>query len=421
MRKLLLSILAALVISPAVFGQTNGWIGGYVKDSSNIPVPGITVFFYGTSEERAQGGPNEYRNWTFTDSNGYYEFSLNGFGIQQFDTVFVGVLDCNRIHYWDGDIFDSIGWDTLSANFRIDCIPEACDFFLFDSIAPSTFGPYLSMQAIPLRDSIYTGRPGSPVFEWIFSDSIVKNGMWIDYGVFDTTQPLSVCLQPYSGCTNINCKTILTGSIPTPPAPNVFCNAGWVLDTVNSIIFNGNLIVWDISTAVDSLQSAVPIVSWFWDFGDGNYSSQQYPTHTYADTGWQNLCLTITAVNGTDTCTSTFCDSLGIDGNGNILYKGGSSSGFTLQVIDPGTVSLKETTAMEFKLYPNPATSDINLSWNNKANTIELYNLNGALIKKREVKGLYHTSFNVNDLPAGVYVISISGETTTEQIRFVKH
>jgi len=45
--------------------------------------------------------------------------------------------------------------------------------------------------------------------------------------------------------------------------------------------------------------------SWMWDFGDGNTSTMQNPTHTYATTGTYTVCLTASSNCGADsTCQS---------------------------------------------------------------------------------------------------------------------
>ncbi|MCB9232610.1 MAG: PKD domain-containing protein [Bacteroidia bacterium] len=49
--------------------------------------------------------------------------------------------------------------------------------------------------------------------------------------------------------------------------------------------------------------SVEPIVSYFWDFGDGFTSTQQYPTHVYQNAGVYTVTLTITNSKG---CTSTY-------------------------------------------------------------------------------------------------------------------
>ena len=45
-----------------------------------------------------------------------------------------------------------------------------------------------------------------------------------------------------------------------------------------------------------------PITEWFWNFGDGNVSSEQNPSHTYTDGGIYPVTLTI----ATDSCQSNF-------------------------------------------------------------------------------------------------------------------
>jgi len=45
------------------------------------------------------------------------------------------------------------------------------------------------------------------------------------------------------------------------------------------------------------------ITGWLWNFGDGNTSASQNPTHTYAQPGVWQVSLTVTATNG---CTETF-------------------------------------------------------------------------------------------------------------------
>jgi PKD repeat protein len=50
------------------------------------------------------------------------------------------------------------------------------------------------------------------------------------------------------------------------------------------------------------------VISWDWDFGDGNSSSLQNPSHTYTAAGTYYVCLTITDSCGPD----THCDSVAV-------------------------------------------------------------------------------------------------------------
>ncbi len=58
---------------------------------------------------------------------------------------------------------------------------------------------------------------------------------------------------------------------------------------------------FDLSTSVDTLSS------WFWDFGDGTTSTNQDPTHLYADTGIYNVTLTVNTQFGCEDTTTRHC------------------------------------------------------------------------------------------------------------------
>jgi hypothetical protein len=60
-----------------------------------------------------------------------------------------------------------------------------------------------------------------------------------------------------------------------------------------------------LTVAFTDVSSGSPI-SWAWDFGDGNTSALQNPTHTYATDGAYTVCLTIQSNNG---CSDVICDT----------------------------------------------------------------------------------------------------------------
>ncbi len=57
----------------------------------------------------------------------------------------------------------------------------------------------------------------------------------------------------------------------------------------------------------DSSMSSENIISWYWDFGNGNYSTLQNPMQTYLDSGVYIVTLTITT---SDSCTSSYSDTI---------------------------------------------------------------------------------------------------------------
>lgn len=52
------------------------------------------------------------------------------------------------------------------------------------------------------------------------------------------------------------------------------------------------------------------VVSWHWDFGDGNTSEEQNPVNTYGVDGEYVVCLTIFSTGQGATCQSTHCENL---------------------------------------------------------------------------------------------------------------
>jgi len=61
-------------------------------------------------------------------------------------------------------------------------------------------------------------------------------------------------------------------------------------------------------------QSAGNINSWYWTFGDGQFSTLQNPSHTFSQAGFYTVCLTI---QGPDSlCYDTYCETVNVGGSG---------------------------------------------------------------------------------------------------------
>ena len=75
---------------------------------------------------------------------------------------------------------------------------------------------------------------------------------------------------------------------------------------------NGTTTIFNDLSFVNQGWSTNYSVSWNWDFGDGNYSTQQNPIHSYANNGMYLACLVVTFFDSTtiNSCTSFFCDSI---------------------------------------------------------------------------------------------------------------
>lgn len=100
----------------------------------------------------------------------------------------------------------------------------------------------------------------------------------------------SVTITDQNGCSGILSTTVNVHPIPVANF------------TPNDICINQPLQFNDISTV-----GSGSIVSWSWNFGDGNISQQQDPIHNYATSGTYTVNLIITTNNGCrDTASRTF-------------------------------------------------------------------------------------------------------------------
>jgi len=86
--------------------------------------------------------------------------------------------------------------------------------------------------------------------------------------------------------------------------------------------FSANYTTVTITNPVSftDLSTASPI-SWHWDFGDGNTSTQQHPTHTYNNVGTYTVTLIATDANVSDTIVKTNYINATLDVGG--YYQGG--------------------------------------------------------------------------------------------------
>jgi PKD repeat protein len=60
-------------------------------------------------------------------------------------------------------------------------------------------------------------------------------------------------------------------------------------------------------------QSVGNATEWQWDFGDGHYSNEQNPVHTYAEAGFYNVCFTISSADSS--CYSYNCELVTVGNN----------------------------------------------------------------------------------------------------------
>ncbi len=131
-------------------------------------------------------------------------------------------------------------------------------------------------------------------------------------------------------------------------------------------------------------------VTFIWDFGDGNTSGLQNPSHAYATTGQFVACLTVINAAG---CSNTTCHTI------NILSVG----------IEESSVSSM------ISVYPNPVNDQLHIKFNDvmakKDWTLKLTDLVGQVVEEKTSHHVESMDWNLSGLAPGSYVLTLqSGE-----------
>jgi len=98
----------------------------------------------------------------------------------------------------------------------------------------------------------------------------------------------------------------------------------------------------------------------------------------------------------------------------------------TAQVIDgPTSIGNKAelTPAFDVKIYPNPTTDKLTISYTEVAalKNVEIYNLLGRLIKRFPAQSPTSTTLSMEKFSAGLYLVRLNGKEQTKTFRVKKN
>ena len=136
--------------------------------------------------------------------------------------------------------------------------------------------------------------------------------------------------------------------------------------------------------------------AWNWDFGDGNGSTQQNPTHTYASTG--TYAVTLRAINSCG--NEEYVDSVTIF-----------------------SIGLDETALEQISLYPNPTKDVVTLSLpaDLVVEDLRLADLSGKALRRIEInEAVSEKQIDLRDLPDGIYLLELKSDAGSKSFRIVK-
>jgi PKD repeat protein len=203
----------------------------------------------------------------------------------------------------------------------------------------------------------------------------------------------SVCATDTNGCTDCASVTI----------DSVGCYAFFQLypDTTMPSTYIGY-----------NMSGGIPPVTYLWSWGDGNYDSTAYPTHTYAGPGFYNICLTIADSSG---CNSTYCDSSYLS----VMNGDGRSSSAVTVIIQPISTAVPGISASQaVSVFPNPVLNQLSIR-GQQVSSVEIYNVMGMrLISSYPVTAGEVVDVDVSSLSAGIYFLQVkaAGKILSQKI-----
>jgi len=211
---------------------------------------------------------------------------------------------------------------------------------------------------------------------------------WTDFVSMDTTQHLAIAF--------VTNERGWSGAFHNYTDDGMFRYDGtlFALDTCASYVasFSQSADTVDLaySGQVDFTDLSSPASdTWYWDFGDGNNSTSQNPSHTYTSVGTMQVVLYTSHGVCPDTAYSE------------------------VEVINTSAINELQNLV---SVYPNPAKDLLNIEGLTENSTVEIYSLDGKLVLQREMMS---GTINISTLTEGTYVLLIANDSFILRERLV--
>ncbi len=188
----------------------------------------------------------------------------------------------NPVHLYGNDTLYRV---TLAVENTFGCISTGTNITVVHTQPVAGF--FTSAACAKKVTSFFDTTSGNPIkWYWDFGDGgldSVKNPQHIF--ALGGNYTIMLAVENSSGCTDTLYRTIVISTVP-----QTFFVADSVCHGARTVFTNLTIVSY-------------PILSYFWDFGDGNGSSAANPTYQYASPGVYTVSLTVENING---CDSTY-------------------------------------------------------------------------------------------------------------------
>ncbi|TVR77070.1 MAG: PKD domain-containing protein [Chitinophagaceae bacterium] len=337
MKKITLLSAFLILTSCFIFAQNNFHLSGTVSDSiSGNPLENYNVYVYTDSAQPAMGF--YYSDNTVTDSTGYYEFTIPGgastgpnvnYYVVVFDCISKPIIEFLQNH--QGTVnsgiadFEICGVSSPGNNFCVDTSQISqnvfcpsiyepvcgCDGTTYHNecqarymygITQFTYGICGSSACsadftytLGLNDTVnfyYTGNSSIASYQWDFGDGNYSTDPNPSHH-FSSLNTYTTCLTitDTSGCVDVFCQSVHVSQSPCPQAYFTYSNQN--SNSLEFTFYGGG--------------APANTASWHWDFGDGDSSNLQVPSHTFGTAGIYYVCLTVYGGTSCQNASDTYC------------------------------------------------------------------------------------------------------------------
>ncbi|MEL6632168.1 MAG: PKD domain-containing protein [Bacteroidota bacterium] len=174
------------------------------------------------------------------------------------------------------------------------CTDTLCQTVVIPSNCSITFSSSGGIDSVAFFASIPSSGNSSEFYLWDFGDGTVDstNNDYVSHTYANTGDYL-VCLTYINlanGCFSSYCDSVTITQVSG-------CSFDFAPNQLDTFTYE----------FVPAISGATSNVTYWWSFGDGNSSTQVSPTHTYASTGFYNVCLTLTDTVNPGGCSGVYC------------------------------------------------------------------------------------------------------------------
>ena len=161
-------------------------------------------------------------------------------------------------------------------------------------------------------------------------------------------------------------------------------------------------------TDFSGVGAGTTITNWYWNFGDGNTSTLQNPSHTYSAAGTYEVCLIVVGVNAAGVeCKDILCLKIDV---------GSCDKGISID---------KASNISALEIYPNPAQKVVHINFKTSSATqvnVSISDIQGRVLDVIQdgqmISGNHNLSWNVN-VGTGLYLITIKTDAGIEQRKLI--